>query len=340
MRSWRVTSLVICLFVFGLSSSISSAFAQAKPVELNYSIFFPAPHKATIHTIEWAKEIEKRTQGMVKITVFPGGTLTPPDKSYDGIVKRISDAGLVVLAYTRGKFPLSEVVELPLGLKSATIATRLFNEFYRKFHPAELDGVKVLYFYAHGPGTLHTTKPVNSLQDLKGMKIRCTGLSAKAVTALGGTPVAMPTSEAYDALSRGVVDGTFNPFEALSAQKLGEVTKYSTKCASAAYTTGMLVAMNKSRWNALPPDIQKLIEEMNEEWIQKAAATWEELDRSGVEFANKSGNQIITLSKEEDERWAKAVRPILDEYVNNMKAKGLPGEEALKFCLDYLKENQ
>jgi len=99
----------------------------------------------------------------------------------------------------------------------------------------------------------------------------------------------------------------------------------------------MYVVMNKSKWNSLPPDIQRIIESINDEWIERQGKTWDEIDASGKVFLLKRGNKIIVLSKEESERWAKAVRPLLDEYVTNAKAKGLPGEEALKFCLDYLK---
>jgi len=122
-----------------------------------------------------AKEIEKRTAGKVQITVFPGGTLTPADKCYDGVVKGLSDIGFSVLAYTRGKFPLTEVVDLPLGSKTGLASTKLINEYYKKFKPKELDEVKVMYLHGHGPGILHTKAAVNKLEDMKGKKIRCTG---------------------------------------------------------------------------------------------------------------------------------------------------------------------
>ena len=148
------------------------------------------------------------------------------------------------------------------------------------------------------------------------------------------------SGETYDALSRGVVDGSMAPIEALHGWKWGEVVKFTTENFGSSYSTGFFVVMNKEKWNALPPDIQKTIETVNDEWIDKTGKMWDEIDRLGKEFTLKLGNKIISLSKEEDGRWAMAVKPLLDEYVNNMKAKGLPGEEALKFCQDYLKRNQ
>jgi len=178
----------LCIGFWGMivsPSFVPAALAQTKPVELSYSIFFPAPHKNTILATEWAKEVEKRSNGMVKITVFPGGTLTPADKCYDGVEKGISDIGMSVLSYTMGKFPLSEVIDLPLGYKSAVAATRVINSYYKKFKPKELDGTQVMYFHAHGPGFLHTKEAVRKMEDLKGRKIRCTGMAAKVVAALG-----------------------------------------------------------------------------------------------------------------------------------------------------------
>lgn len=359
----------IAAFIFigfsgmGFSPSfIPVALAQAKPVELSYSISFPAPHKNTVLASEWAKEIEQRTKGRVKIMIFPDGertyvqiykdrdpswlkvktttlstALTPAWKCYDGVEKGISDIGMSVMSYTREKFPLGEVIDLPLGYKSGVVATKLINSYYQKFRPKEFDSTQVMYFHANGPGLLHTKKAVHKLEDLKGMKISCRGMTAKLVTALGGVPVFKPMSETYDALKRGVVDGIMAPQEALQEWKWGEVVKFTTECFGAAYSTGFFVVMNKDKWNSLSPDIQKIIARVNEEWIEKSGRNWDEIERAGRNFTLKLGNQIISLSPEENERWAKAAQPILDDYANRMKAKGLPGEEALKFCLDQLK---
>jgi TRAP-type transport system periplasmic protein len=337
MKSVTSTA-VACLGMLALVMSLgSSALAQQKPIELTYSIFFPATHRNTILATDWAKEIEKRTNGKVKITVFPGGTLTPADKCYDGVEKGISDIGMSVLGYTRGKFPLTEVIDLPLGYRSGASATELINAYYKKFTPKEFDNVKVLYLHAHGPGFLHTKTPVATLEELKGKKIRCTGLAAKIATALGATPVAMPMGETYDALSRGVVDGSLAPQESLQGWRWGEVVKSSTECYGAAYSTAFFVAMNKAKWEALPADVQEVFTKVSEEWIPKTGQAWDEMDKAGKEFAVGRGNQVITLSAEENAKWAKAVQPILDGYVENMKAKGLPGAEALEFCQAFLK---
>ena len=315
--------------------------AGQKVISLNYSNFFPAPHKHSITAEQWCREIEKRTNGSVKIAYFPGGTLTPAAQIYDGVVKGISDIGFSCFAYTRGKFPLTEVIDLPLGYKNGITPTRMINEYYKKFKPKELDEVKILYLHAHGPGLLHTkAKPVHKLEDVKGMKIRATGLASKIVMALGAAPVGTTMPETYDALRTGVADGAMAPMEALWGFKWGEVVNYTTLSYPTGYSTGMFIVMNKGKWNSLPPDIQKVFDEVSAEWIEKQGNVWDEIEKEGKDFILKKGNKIIPLSKEEEARWAAAVRPLLDEYVKNMKAKGLPGDKALKFCLDYLKANQ
>jgi TRAP-type C4-dicarboxylate transport system substrate-binding protein len=324
----------------GLVSSAPVVFAQAKPVELSYSIFFPATHKHTVLAGEWAKEVEKRTNGRVKITLFPGGTLTPAPTCYDGVVKGISGIGMSVLAYTKGKFPLTEVIDLPLGYTSGAAATRLVNQYFAKFKPKELDEVKVLYLHAHGPGILHTKKAVNKLEEIKGLRIRCTGTVTEIVKALGAVPLSMPMGETYDALNRGMAEGSMAPIESLEGWKWGEVVKFTTESFGSAYSTAFFVVMNKEKWNALPADVQKTIDKVNAEWVEKTGKLWDEVDKSGREFILKLGNKIIPLSPQENQRWAAAARPVLDDYVKRMKEKGLPGEEALKFGLEGLKKKK
>jgi TRAP-type C4-dicarboxylate transport system substrate-binding protein len=150
----------------------SSNVLEAATTNLTYSVFFPPTHGQSKAAADWAKEIEKRTDGRVKINVFSGGTLTPADQTYDGVVKGISDLGMSCFAYTRGRFPIMEVLDLPMGYPNGRTATRVANDFFTKFKPKELDGVKVLYIHAHGPGLLHTLKPVQSLRCRRGEPMR------------------------------------------------------------------------------------------------------------------------------------------------------------------------
>ena len=341
MNAGKCAVLSLCMLAIVSLCWSTSAFGQAKPIELNYTTHMPARHGVTLMSIDWAKEVEKRTNGRVKVTVFAAGTMLAADKAYDGVTKGIADIGVAVLGFTRGRFPLTEVIDLPLGYRTSFDSTRVLNAYLKKFQPKEFAETKILYAHAHGPGVIHTSKkPLGSFEDLKGLKIRCTGLSAKIVGALGGAPVAMPVGDTYDALSRGVVDATLAPFEGLEGWRWAEVVKYSTESPSFGYVSAFLVVMNKKRWDALPPDIQKSIQEVSDGQSEKDANNWNMGEKKGKEYGLKMGVKVSAFSKEDNDKAARAVRPLLDEYVQNAKKAGLPGDEALKFCLDELKKIQ
>lgn len=327
MKTGKIIAFLLIFAAGWIIRGPSGAFAQT--TTLTYSVFFPPTHGQSLAASEWAREIERLTGGRVKINIFSGGTLTPADQIYDSVVKGITDLGMSVFAYTRGRFPLMEVLDLPLGYPNGRTATAVANELFRKFTPKELEGVKILYLHAHGPGLLHTVKPVLSLKDLKGLKIRSTGLSAKVVESLGGTPVAMPQGGTYEALERGVVDGTISPIETLKGWKQAEVIKATTDTSGIGYTTSMFVVMNLNKWNSLPKDIQQVFEEVNRQWTEVHGQRWDDLDLEGRKFSLSLGNRIITLGKEEDERWKRAVRPVIQDYIKTAQTRGLPGQQAV-----------
>ncbi|MBA4421716.1 MAG: C4-dicarboxylate ABC transporter substrate-binding protein [Syntrophus sp. (in: bacteria)] len=329
---------VTLLMTLTLLMTGALSVAQAGTTQLTYSIFFPPTHGQAKAGESWAQEIEKRTNGQVKINVLAGGTLTPADQCFDGVVKGISDIGMSVFAYTRGRFPMLEVLDLPMGYPNGRVATRVANEFYRKFTPKELEGVKLLYLHAHGPGLLHTKAPVTTIEQLKGMKIRSTGLSAKIVQALGAVPVAMPQGQTYESLQKGVVEGTFAPIETLKGWKQAEVIKSTTDCSAIGYTTAMFVVMNLKKWNALPADVQKVMEEVSSQWIDIHGKAWDQLDQEGREYSLSLGNKIVSLSADENARWQNAVRPIIEEYIKDVSAKGLPAQKAVAEVENLIKQ--
>ena len=321
------------LFIPGIND------AQAKTIKLTYSNFFPPTHIQSQLAEAWCREVEKRTNGAVQVEYFPGQTLTKARQCYDGVVTGVSDIGLSCLAYTRGRFPVMSAVDLPLGYTSGKVATAVVNDVYQKFQPKELQDTQVMYLHAHGPGLLHTKgKPVRKLEDVKGLKIRAHGTSAKVVQALGGTPVPKPMPESYQMLQKGVVDGSVYPFESNKGWKLGEVTDYATAAFSAAYTTSFFVVMNKDKWHALPQDVQKVIAAINTEWAAKHGEAWDQSDMAGIQYILSLGNDIIGVDKKEAARWTKAVAPILEDYIADMEKKGLNGREVVDYTLNVLEK--
>ncbi len=337
MKSCTVSKCLVILFVCAALFAVGAPTIQAEnPIELSFSVFFPPTHPHAIASIEMAKEIEKRTNGQVKITVFPGGTLTKPQACYDGVVDGISDMGHSVFSYTRGRFPLMEALDLPLGYPNGTVASKVAYAYYQQMNPKELQDVKVLAIHAHGPGVLASKKDVNTLDEMKGLKIRCTGLSSKIAEYLGAAAVAMPQNTAYEALQKGVVEATFCPIETLKGWKQGEVIDYVIESKALGYTSTMFVVMNKQKYESLPPDVQKVFDEVGAEWVDVHGRIWDEADLAGRAFVTELGKTIHALSPEEEQKWEQAVQPVIDEYQKEVEQKGLPGADAVKAIQDMI----
>jgi TRAP-type C4-dicarboxylate transport system substrate-binding protein len=339
MKKRYVLQILVAVMVLLFFCTTGPLFAQEKVVKLRYSNFFPPVHPISKLAEEWIKEVEKRTEGRVKITYFPGNTLTPPPQAYDAVVKGIADMAQNLLAYSPGRLPLSEVLQQPLGYTSGYQGTKLANAYYQKFKPKEFDDVKVMYLHGIAPGTIHTKKEIKSFFDIKGLRIKTNAENADFVKALGGAPVTMPITETYDALQKGLAEGILLPNEALKGWKFAEVVKTSIDSNAVSYLTSMYVIMNKDKWNQISKEDQATIEKINEEWIEKQGKLWNQLDKEGKEFAIQKGVKFMKVSKEEEAKVAGLMKPILDGYVKEMSAKNLPGAEALKFCQDYLKTN-
>ncbi|UCG63404.1 MAG: TRAP transporter substrate-binding protein [Deltaproteobacteria bacterium] len=335
----KKNGLLTILFAFCFLFSLTFAFVpsiEAQTINLTYSNFFPPTHGHGIQGDEMAKEIEKRTNGRVKVSYFPGGTLTKPRVCYDGVVKGISDIGQSCFAYTRGRFPLMEAVDLPLGYKSGKVASSVAYEFYKRMRPKELRDVKVLTIHAHGPAALLSRKDVNSLDEIKGMKIRCTGLAAKMAKYLGAAPVAMPQNQAYEALQKGVVEGSFAPIEVLKGWKQGEVIDYVIETKALGYTTAMFVVMNKKKYESLPPDIQRIFDEVGEEWVDRHGDVWDSIDREGLKFTIELGKKIHALSPAQEKLWVQSISPIIIDYQLKMEKRGLPGRKAVELLRELI----
>jgi TRAP-type transport system periplasmic protein len=330
-------SVIAVLFLAGAMSA--EVKAQDKTLKLKYSNFYPPGHPIAVLAGDWCKEVEKRTNGRVKISYFPGNTLCPPQQSYDSVVKGIADIGQTLAAYAAGRFLLTEVLAQPLGYTSNGQPTRACTAFYLKFKPKEFDDSKVMYIHGHGKGMFHTVKVLSSIADLKGLRLKANAENQGIATAVGASPVALPIPETYDALQKGLVDGLVLPFEALKGWKFSDVIKTSIPAQPMAYTAPIPVFMNKDKWNSISKQDQKAIEKINQEWVEKHANLWEKLEKEAEEDSIKKGIKIIKLTPEENAQLAEKMKVVREDWVKKMSAKGLPAQEAMDWCLEYIKKN-
>lgn len=321
---------------------VGGAYSAEKVITLEFSSILPIQNPISAEFIDWCKTIEKRTNGRVKINYHPIGALVPPNQTLDAVAKGVADIGWANLGYNPGRYPLSEVMDLPLGCRSATECTRLANAFYAKFKPKELDGLHILWFQDTNPLYFHTKKPVKTLDDLQGLKVRCSGGGGiGAVKAFGGVPVALQVADTYDALSKGVVGGALFSSEALEMFKWKDVVQYTTMNRRSSISTNGPVAMNKKKYESLPPDIKKIFDEEAARGGDKISKVMDrECDGTVAKLKGEKNHKFIELSKEEEERWFKKTRPLFEQYVKEKSAKGLPAAQALEFCRGWLEKNQ
>jgi TRAP-type transport system periplasmic protein len=332
MDKMRKLTGVFWLFAMVSGMLFFSASLYAKPIKLNYSNFFPPTHVQSKLAQAWCDEVEKRTSGQVVVEYYPGQTLTKGTQNYDGVVAGLSDVGMCLFAYTRGRFPVMEAVDLPLGYDSGITATQVVNAVYEKLQPKELQDTQVMYLHAHGAGLLHTAgKAVRTMEDFKGMKLRGHGTSAQVLSALGGTPVSLPMPELYQSLQKGIVQGALYPIEVNKGWRMGEVVDYLTLSTSIAYTSSFYVVMNKNKWAQIPDEYKSVIMAINEEWAPKHGQAWDESDQEGLAFLKELGREVIELPEAENARWQAAIAPVVDAYIEKMNKNGFDGKKIVDF---------
>lgn len=326
----RFVLLAMVLFLVIFLAMGRSSYAQAvKPIELKLSHWMSPLHNLHVGVFTpFAKELEEQTKGRVKITIYGGEALGKAKDQYDSAVNGITDIALFIQGYTAGRFPLTQVIELPIDVPSAKVGSRVIWELYGKYLKQEYPGVKLLTLWTHEPGHVHMSKkPVKTLEDIKGLRLRSPGpIQTALVRELGASPLTMPVPELYDALNRGMADGTVIGFSAVKDFKLYEVLKYHT--ISNLYVMTMGLAMNLKSWNSLPPDIQKTMEGLiGAPLSEMAGNSFDKYDALGKEEAKRVGAEIYTLPPEEKKRWEDRIRPLNEKWVADMEAKGLPGKK-------------
>src|SRR4030042_124414 len=177
-------------------------------VELKFVNYFPVPAQQSKICEEFIKDLEARSGGQLKIRFFPAGTLLTAPKIYDGVVEGIADIGFSNIGYTFGRFRMTEVLDLPLGFPNAWVANHVANDFIREFKPKEWEKIRMLSMHTSPVNVvLSATKPVNKMEDLKGMTLRGLGFIAEVVSSLGATPRSIPMPEAYQGVQKKVIDG-------------------------------------------------------------------------------------------------------------------------------------
>ena len=315
-----------------------STGGEQQVIKLTSSNYLPIAHQFTPLQENWGKEIMARSKGRVEITYYSGGSLVKAPQTPDSIEQGIADIAFAHIGYNRGRFPVSEVLDLPMGYPTGWVGSHVATDFMNKYKPAEWDKMHLLLVNAGTTaGLMMRNTKVTKLEDLKGKTLRGAGEVGEAITALGATARDVPMAEMYDSVSKGVVDGTLVGIETLKAFKMADVCKYTTFAWQVGNMYTFYLAMNKAKWDSLPKDIQKIFTDVSNEYAEKYAETWNQIDIDGIKYSlSIPGNEVFTLSEAEGKRFKDAAQPVITKYVDNMVAKGYKKTD-VQGWIDYIK---
>ena len=309
-----------------------SGSALAQEVTLRIHQMLPAQATIPAQAIEpWAAKVQEESGGRIKVELYPAMQLggAPPelfDQAKDGVV----DIIWTVLGYTPGRYPKSEVFELPFMTTNAADSSAAFYNYVMANAMDEFKDVKVIAVHTHGPGLFHSRDPIRNLEDLKGMKVRGgSRIISSMLGLLGAEPVGMPVPQVTEALSKGVIDATTIPWEVTPSLRVSELVKNHTGFTSqyGLYTQTFGFIMNQDSYNNLPDDLKAVIDANSGlEVSRQFGAVMDSGDATGLNIAVQAGNNIVQLDEAETARWQEAAQPTIDQWFADMEAAGIDGK--------------
>ncbi len=324
------------LFLFTLVIFCGASFilpadstAADKVIALKYANFPPASTFPCVQMEKWAREVEKRTGGKVKVQTFPGSTLLPAKNIFDGVVAGMADIGNFAMSYQPGRFPVSEAIDLPVGFRNARSASMALFDLIEKYRPKEFRNVKVITVFTCPPADIMTRMPVRSLKEIKGLELRTSGTGTEVIKRLGAIPIGMPQSETPEAIQKSIVKGNVSSMEILKDFNFAAYLPYATE--ANLFVVSFAVVMNKDKWNSLPEDVKKVIDGLAREHSEWTGAYVDEHVREALEWSRKKyGHKVIQLPEPDLKEISRLTRPMIDDYIKKVTDRGLPGNEIVK----------
>lgn len=311
----------------------SSLGASAQEVTLKFHHFNPPNTPAHQRILQpWAEAVMAQSRGRIKVEIYPAMGLggKPPElinQVRDGVV----DVTFTLPTYTPGRFPISEVFELPFINADPLTMARAFHDFAGEYLRDEYKDFHILAIWTHAGVALHSTKPVRTLEQFKGLTVRTSGPGGTLfLESVGATPVSMQIPELPSALSRGVVDAAMLPFEIVPAFKIQDMTKYHVTLDGGRrfYAQTFVMLMNRARYEKLPPDLKKVIDDNSGLRLGEAAArAWAEFEATGEKAVRARGNEVIHISPAETARIEKASQVAIDRWIADVGRRGIDGRK-------------
>ncbi|WP_367104179.1 TRAP transporter substrate-binding protein [uncultured Psychrobacter sp.] len=304
--------------------------ASEEPTILRFAHFWPATAATHTDVFEpWARQIEEESGGRLKVEIYPSATLSKPDSTYSAVASGTVDIGSQLQGYTNGRFPLTQVAELPGLSNSATQMNCMLQTLYDDGVIAgEYDDTHLLFMMGTGPGGMHTVdQPIQKPSDLQGLRMRRpSAIAGDIIEAAGGTPVGLPAPDIYTSLQRGVLDGVSLPWDATGSFRLIELTNTHTNIPF--YSSAIMVTMNKDKYESLPDDLKKVIDDNSGKAM--AAVAGEVFDAEDAKFmaeAEAKGDTIIDIPDPlNDPDWQEPLEAGIQKYLADTEALGLDAQ--------------
>src|SRR5213596_3784455 len=337
-----VRSVVRSVVFAALAGALAATPPALAQTTLTMSSWVSPQHHITAVVLQgWANEVEKVTNGRVKFQMLPKHPSAPPG-TFDAVREGLVDLSYVTASYTPARHIVPMLAELPGAGETSLVNSVAYSRIYWKhLHKVgEYRGVKLLGVFTHGPGQMFTKRPVRSIADVQGLKIRTGGGVAEQVAkALGASAFVKPAPESYELLSSGVADGVFFPLESIISFKLDTVLEQATLFPGGMYSSSFGFFMNEDKWNKLPKQDQEAIEKISGEPIARLAGiSWDEADAKGMEALKKSGVKIVNADPELVAEVRKRSAPIIEDWIAKARAKGVDAAKILAEFREELKK--
>jgi TRAP-type transport system periplasmic protein len=306
----------------------TSAPVQEKPIELRLGSILPPTHASSIAYLSWIEKIQKETNNRVHITPYWSGTLLSPSATVADIQKGVADIGFIIPQYGSGTtYPIHESIELAFyACPSPEIALKVYNKLSSEFPEIskEFANMKCVGLIPGMVEQLHTAKPIRSIGEIKGLRVRAVWNFAPVIKALGGEALPISMADAYQQLQKGLLDGVHTFYEGLKSYNFAEVAKYTTvyNIQRGSYPGNV---MNMDTWNKLPPDIQKVFNDNFDWWNQTFLKEMAKAENTGLDFAKGLNHEFIQLPPAETTKLQDVIKTILSAKEAELNAKGLPG---------------
>ncbi|MGH7002583.1 MAG: TRAP transporter substrate-binding protein [Alphaproteobacteria bacterium] len=317
-----------------LAASTASAQNPAPEVTLRFNRWVPPTHHFHARIMApWAERVEKASQGRIKIE-FTAASLGAPPRQFDLAATGVADITAGNQTYTPERFVASRVAELPfIGDTAESLSVAQWRVHGKYLAGAnEYKGTRLLTVFNNGPYQIFTAKkPIVNAGDLKSLKMRAAGGMPTDITkALDVVPVATPITEAYEALSRGIVEGTFLPPDSVRSFQLDKFLEHQIKIPRGLFNAAFFVAVNEKKFAVLSDANQAAVLSVSgEAFARTAGRIWDDQDRIANEQFAKSGMKITTASDSLMSELSKRLAHIEDTWIKEASARGIDARGAL-----------